>query len=249
MYIIGRHDTEYFLEVSKGNIPGASSVLKFGYNADIDSGSTPEDVWSNGGIYTFPSSASLASIVSSSTNDTSAGTGARTITIEGLDSNYNLQSETITLNGTTSVNSNNQYIRVFRAYVVTAGSGEVNAGNISITVSSVIVAHIPADVGQTQMAIYTVPAGYTAYLLGWNGFVVKKNAGVATLEFWERKDAVKKMKSQMTVSVSGTTNFSNTLTSPRKITEKTDIFIRCSYVSANDMQVFSDYSLILEKNG
>ena len=33
--------------------PGFFSVNKFGRNPDIDTGSTPEDVWSGGGLYPF----------------------------------------------------------------------------------------------------------------------------------------------------------------------------------------------------
>ena len=37
------------LEVSKGNIPGATAVFKFGYNPDVNG--TEETIWNNGGDY------------------------------------------------------------------------------------------------------------------------------------------------------------------------------------------------------
>jgi hypothetical protein len=39
-----------------------------------------------------------------------------------------------------------------------------NTGNITASISSTVYAKINAGVGQTQMSIYTVPAGYTFYL-------------------------------------------------------------------------------------
>lgn len=71
-------------------------------------------------------------VASASANDTAAGTGARTIKVYGLDKDYNPLIETITLNGQTPVVGTLNFIRVFAAYVATAGSGGVNAGDIAI---------------------------------------------------------------------------------------------------------------------
>jgi len=71
-------------------------------------------------------------VLSSSVLDTSAGTGARTINVMGLDANYVLQSEIVTLNGVTPVNTVNTFIRVHSASIQTAGSGGVNAGTITV---------------------------------------------------------------------------------------------------------------------
>ena len=69
----------YELQVSKGQVAGASSVYKFGYNPDING--TEETVWSQGGDVVWPAAAFTAFISSSSTADTSAGTGAQTVTV------------------------------------------------------------------------------------------------------------------------------------------------------------------------
>lgn len=104
------------------------SVQKFGYNPDIDTTSDPEDVIFGGGTAYFPSSVVAAAnidIASDSSNDDGnpGGTGAQTLFIQGLDSNYMLQSETVTLEGTDNANPANDYLRIFRAYVVTSGTG------------------------------------------------------------------------------------------------------------------------------
>jgi hypothetical protein len=161
----------YELQVSKGQVAGASSLYKFGYNPDING--TEETIWSQGGDVVWPAAAFTAFISSSSTADTSAGTGAQTVTIEGLDENYATQSVTVDMNGQTQVQVGDAsgWIRINRAFVVTAGSGGTAAGTVYIAATGVssgvptgtIYASI-TDGNQTQMAVYTVPASHTLYL-------------------------------------------------------------------------------------
>jgi hypothetical protein len=120
----------YELQVSKGQIAGASSLYKFGYNPDING--TEETVWSQGGNVTWPTAAFTAFISSSSTADTSAGTGAQTVTVEGLDENYAAQSVTVSMNGQTQVQIGDAsgWLRINRAFVATAGTGGTAAGTL-----------------------------------------------------------------------------------------------------------------------
>jgi len=157
------------LQISRGQIQGHSSVLVFGYNPDVDT--AEETVWPDGGTVPHPTVASVLKISSSSTDDTSAGTGARTVYIEGLDGNYNVVSETVTLNGQTAVNTSNSYLYVNGFYVISVGSGGANAGNINAG-TGVVTAGVPAvlyDIiatGYNNRATghYCVPAGYTGYM-------------------------------------------------------------------------------------
>lgn len=161
----------YQLQVSKGQVAGASSLYKFGFNSDING--TEETIWSQGGDVVWPAAAFTAFISSSSTADTSAGTGAQTVTVEGLDENYAVQSITVSMNGQTQVQIGDAsgWIRINRAFVATAGSGGTAAGTVYIAATGVssgvptgtIYASI-TDGNQTQMAVYTVPASHTLYL-------------------------------------------------------------------------------------
>ena len=157
------------LAVSSGALsPSYKEVYKFGSNATV--GNTLETIWEEGGLYAYPASASTMTVSSSDTNDTSAGTGARTVLISGLDASYNEASETIILDGQTAVTTVNTYIRMNRAIVLTAGSGAGNAGVIYVGTGTVT-AGVPANkfttiaigANQTLQAFWTVPAGYTAY--------------------------------------------------------------------------------------
>lgn len=161
----------YQLQVSKGQVAGASSLYKFGYNPDVNG--TEETIWSQGGDVVWPAAAFTAFISSSSTADTSAGTGAQTVTVEGLDENYAVQSVTVNMNGQTQVQIGDAsgWIRINRAFVAVAGSGGTAAGTVYIAATGVssgvptgtIYASI-TDGNQTQMAVYTVPASHTLYL-------------------------------------------------------------------------------------
>lgn len=157
------------LQVSRGQIAFHRNVTVFGFNPDVDT--TQVSVWPLPSLITFPSSALQMTVSSSSANDTSAGTGARTIVVQGLDADYNEVSETVTMNGQTAVTMTAALIRVNYAYVVTAGSGNSAAGNIYIgtgTVTSGVPATvydiIKLDYNNTTTGSYTVPAGYTAYV-------------------------------------------------------------------------------------
>ncbi len=157
------------LQVARGQIPNHKSLFKYGNNTDING--SLETIWSYGGLYVYPTSAMQMKVSSSSANDTAEGTGARTIVVSGLNAVYEEISEVVVLNGQTAVLTLNTFIRVFRSYVVTAGSGNTAAGIIYIGTGTVtagvpatVYAEIALNENQTLMALWTVPAGYTLYL-------------------------------------------------------------------------------------
>ena len=89
------------LQVARNQILEHKIIFKFGFNPDING--TEETIWDAGGIYAYPSAATVMKVSSSSTNDTAVGTGARTILVQGLDGDYNEVQEIVTLNGQTAV--------------------------------------------------------------------------------------------------------------------------------------------------
>ena len=162
--------TEPFdLQVARGQIAYHESVYKFGNNPAV--ADSVETIWPQGGLYSYLSAATVLKVSSSSTNDASAGTGARTVELFGLDGDYNEISETVTLNGQTAVNTTKSFLRIFRMVVKSAGTGGQNAGVIYAgtgTVTTGVPANKYATIAigdnQTLMALWTVPAGYTAFL-------------------------------------------------------------------------------------
>ena len=154
----------YSLRVSQGQVAGASTLYKFGFNPDIDG--VEETIWSSGGNVPWPTAAFTAYIVSTSTADNGVtNTGAQTVQVEGLDADYNIKSVSVTLNGTSAVAISGTWIRINRAYVTLSGTGGTAAGTVSIQNQAATVTYADLALGnQTQMAAYTVPAGYTLYL-------------------------------------------------------------------------------------
>lgn len=142
------------MTVARGLTRGAYSVNKFGYNNAV--GTTFETIWDGNNVYTYIASAGTATAASSDSGD---NTG--TVTVEGLDTNFNLVSETITIGGSAGSQS---FYRIFRAFLVTHPTGSTNIGNITITADSKSAAIITAGKGQTLMALYTIPAGKKGYL-------------------------------------------------------------------------------------
>ena len=139
------------------NIPLAAGALT-GYNHINKFGATDGDVtagtiWDgNDGSIAYPYPANGLVSVSSATE-----VGEEVI-VDGLDENYNLQSETIAIGATGTL----IFSRVFRVKMSTI----TNQSDIEINLGGVLAAKIIAGLAQTLMAIYTVPAGKTAYLLG-----------------------------------------------------------------------------------
>jgi hypothetical protein len=165
--------TEPFeLQVSRGQIAYHKPIFKFGFNPLIVD--SLETVWAEGGLYSYLGSATTLYVSSSATADDAGGTGATNVTVSGLDANYNEVSVTVDLDGQTGVQLGDasNWIRVNRIVVNTAGSGGANAGVIYVgdeaTPSSGVPTNKYATVAigdnQTLMALWTVPAGYTAYL-------------------------------------------------------------------------------------
>ena len=153
------------LQVARGQILGHSIVSVFGYNGNITSSTAPTTapipMWENATAYTFPTSAATLTVVSTSASDNTSAS----ILISGLDASYNPLSETLFLNGTSSVTTVNSYYRVNSVVMVSAGTSQVtNVGTITLKQGTNIVAQINPKVGKNQASIYSVPNGYTLYL-------------------------------------------------------------------------------------
>lgn len=229
----------YNLRVSQGAVAGASSVSNFGYNSDVDTGE--ETIWTQGGLYAYPSSAAVVYVSSANTNDTVAGTGARTATIEGLDTNYGQISETVNLNGQTQVTTTKQYLRINRVYVASAGSGGTGAGVIYTATSGAAsgvptgttYAAIVAGENQSQMAIYTVPAAFSLYIDN----VYFTAAVSATTNHVITKLATRNLNGvfrSRTTNILENSPLINNFEFPLKVNAKTDIECRASGSTTNN---------------
>ena len=167
---------DFHLELARGAVPKYDVVHKFGRNSDV--GTTFEPVTTTGTYWTpQASAATTVRVKAGNVNDTADGTGARSVTITGIDASGNRITETLATNGTSAgPDSTNSFIRVDRLYVSPMGSGTYatdtagsHAGDITIedSAGTVDIATISAtDLarGQSQIGVYTIPAGQVGYL-------------------------------------------------------------------------------------
>jgi hypothetical protein len=154
------------LQVAANKIEGVYGENQYALNPAIDT--VTEDVWQEGGVLSFLSSAETMNVASSSSDDDGdpAGDGARTVTLYGVDGNYLPLKETVVLNGMNNVETENAFLRINRMRVSTVGSDGVNAGDISATASTAgtVQGTISAGLGSTLKSQYTVANGYTAFI-------------------------------------------------------------------------------------
>lgn len=227
-------------------------IEKFGANLSV--GADIETIWEAGGIYEYLTVASTVSAISDDSGDTVAGTGARTIEIQGLDSNYNTVTEIISTNGTSSgPASTNEFLRIYRALVKTAGSTGTNEGQINVNAGSTTVISIGTKgigvnkegFGQSQTSVYTIPAGKTGYITQWSVGSSIYNSGVqAFLMLSEPNDGpIMRTKDIMFLN-----NYSiKDYKVPLQALEKTDIEVR-AYDTSSGIPVSTSYNVILVDN-
>lgn len=160
-----RRTEDIALGISRGRVAGHHVVT---VNGSVITDTDDSTVWNNGGLYTYPATASTMTVSSSSASDVSTSTGASVVFVSGLDANYNSISEYISLNGQTAVTTTKSYLRINGMNVV---SGNANVGNIYIGTGAVTTGK-PANVyGEIVIgnvnalqSFYTVPANHDAYI-------------------------------------------------------------------------------------
>ena len=231
------------IQVSNGDIEGVSYIEKFGRQSDITNGTTAT-LWDGVGLYQYLTTPSILTVTSDETEDNPTGPGAQTVEIQGLDGDYNLITETIPVGATGTL----EFLRVFRARVVTAGSYGINWGNISIDdgTNVAIIDGGPNNgpgVGQTFMCVYTVPAGKTAYLTQWSVSSGKQNAD--TLAKFVARPFGGAFNTKDIVEIQAN-NYIKDYKVPLKFDEKTDIEVRA--YSDNGSSAASTFNLILIDN-
>lgn len=98
--------------------------------------------------------ASTLTVVSDNTNDTSEGTGAKTVVLNGIDSSGAHLNEVVSMNGTTGVTTSNTYKFLRSIEVNTIGSAG-QQGVVTIANGGTTIAKIDPNYGVTVDAIKT----------------------------------------------------------------------------------------------
>jgi hypothetical protein len=230
-------DTQFDLNIAAGITTQIANVHKFG--AVVTTSATYDTVWSARGAYQFPITAATVTVQSTSSDDTDGGSGAQTVKVQGLDANYNEVEEDFTLNGTVGVGGTVEFLRTHRAFVMT---GSTNVGDISFTQGANTVCFISAEMGQTQVTFYTIPAGKNGFLKAFAATMNKNQENTVRL-FQRPFGGVFRVASELNLYNS---NMHTTFSIPIYFTEKTDLEVR-TYTGSN-ATVSSMFDLLIVDN-
>lgn len=222
------HVYPFNLLIGLDYVPNVTSGWQYGYNSDLTADVT-ENIWDFGGLYTYSTIADIDTISSSSVLDT------QDIILQGMDENYNIITQRVTLNGTSKVTLDTPLLRIWNAY----NDSETDlAGAVYIYVDGAITAGIPdvdttirayIDNGNntTLMMMRTIPAGYTGFMAQLDTTLGGRKSGYITIVRWQRKfGKTWQITSIRDLASTGTSVHHHGTTILKPIIEKTDVQLK-----------------------
>ena len=236
-------ENDLFLNIAR-RLTKASSVHKFGAVPLMSTNPGTGSIWDKNDTYypwdAFDTPTNLSVSTTTANGSLSSLDDGVSITIIGLDENFEEVSETITVS-TNSGTGSQTFARVYRAFTSADNQTQFRVSTVADTPVEVL--RINIGKGQTLMAIYTVPFGYTGYLM--KGTATVGNNGDATVDMFVRYGASGAFRIGHTLEASTTGGqYSYDFTTPVRLPQKTDIDIRAQ-VRSNNCRVTAAFDLIL----
>lgn len=230
------------LNIARGVVKGVSSNHKFGAAPAMSQNNTGT-VWDvNDTLYPWHVWDSSGTVTIETANSADSGV---TFTFQGLDSDFNYQSETVTLSSLVDVTSTNSWRRINRAFIEDGVTS--NTGNITIKKQGVVVARVNADKGQTLMTVYTIPNNKTGYLM--QGTMTVQDGADANGNMFVRYGGQESFRVGHSFEVCGDGGqYMYNFAVPIRLPEKTDIDVRAT-VRSNNARVTSAFDVILVDDG
>ena len=222
------------LSIAKGDVVNTTFIHKFGDAPDFDIVDGFVTIWDGADDahvgqmqYQYSSTDDIDSVSSGSGSDTFE------IEIQGLDINYDLVVQTVTLTGQTRVALSTDLIRVFRMKNVNSTD---NVGHVHCYVNTAINLGIPIDTtknraiiqpgnNQTLMAVYTIPAGKTGYMRDWYSSASgARKTSIHQVKLRARAfGKVFQVKHISSINLVGTSHVQHIYNEPEVFAEKTDL--------------------------
>jgi len=248
-----------------GLVSDVTRVATLGTNSDITVINVLEDVWSGSSlgilnaidhkILQVPQSPDTVEVVSSSVNDTSAGTGLRTMLVSYLDSTYTAKTTVITMNGTTPVAFPETIMAVNAMVRLTTGTFMgTNLGNVSLRVAGgagATYGYMQIGTGFFKTSAYTVPLGYSlmvnSVIFGINRTDKLERWGRFTLPIMTAAGAVVKAL-DLSVSTFGPYRQEADGSPVVVVPEKNTVWVTCEAVSDVSTSVFAGINGLAIKN-
>ena len=240
-----------------GHYSDREVIQKFGRNPTATAGALELVALSAEAFAGFLTAASAVRVKAggNAADDSDAGLGARTICVEGLNADYIPCSTILTTEGAdVSAASTQTFIRVWRAYVCDVGTyGGANTGVVTIeTTTGAQVAVIAATHGQTELCLYTVPFGRTAYIRSFAATV--EGGKPADVHLFQRQEAhviaapfTGRRLVHIFAALSGPSHHPfEAYKGP--FSEKTDIFVMAEAFAGNSPSVSSSFDVVMINN-
>lgn len=181
------------LAIARFLVPEEKIVHKFGF-AEVSTTYVPITVDLT---YQTPMAPVSLEAVSDNAADAVGGLGATKINVQGIGPDWREQNETVSLTGITPVQLLKQFLRVFRIQIIESGTyagptAASHAGKITVRTTGAgaiwgSITDTPLPSGQSQIGTYTIPKGYTGYLLD-KDITVASNKSI-DLYFFTRENA------------------------------------------------------------
>ena len=223
------------IPIAGGQIAGYNYVHKFGANTAL-SNQDFETIWDGSNLYPW---ATMDTTATTLTTNAETGNNGAEITIQGLNENWELTTEVLTLDGTAQTTSNS-WKRVFRGFV--SGSQAITA-DFTLSKSATVVLQIGVEAQQTLMSLYTVPAGKTAYLFNLDCTTLKNEQITVKVK---ARLFEKIFRTKHIFQVAGV-HYNHTFTVPLYFPEKTDIELRAKGGAAG-LDAYAHFDMILVDN-
>ena len=234
--------------------PDLVMMHKLGQNIGISSVSAPEDVWDLGGDWVPLLSAIPMEVVSDSADDDVGGIGAREIHVYGLDNDWYWTHETVVVTGLVPVVLEHEYLRVYRMNVEQVGTSRENVGNIVVRPEGggTPLAQIAAGKGQSLMAIYSIPNGWTGVIrqleININGDATTTVAASVVLlaDNHELHQGWRTLHTAQVVSDGG--SYLRAWSGGIRFSQKTDVKIRVLDITGNNRSISAQFDVLMFRN-
>jgi hypothetical protein len=158
-----------FLSAYEGLTNNAwSSWSQTGYNDDVSN--TIHDLNFKGNDFDFDTVGTTLAIQSDDIGDDLGSTGINTIVLTGVGTDWNELTEIVNLDGTNTVYTTNEFLRLNYITPIAIGSNKTATGNITITGDGFTWGEIPANETNPHLGRYSVPVGKTLIFdsSGWS---------------------------------------------------------------------------------
>lgn len=252
--VVTRQGMVFEIDISRDKIPNAVAVHKFGKASDIDSVNGFVDIWDAGDldislkIKTYSTTADIDSISSSDAGDT------QTIFVIGLDVNWIITGQFVTLDGQNRVALTTALIRVFRmrndsstsidgiVYCYVNGAITNGVPDVMTTVRAII----NDGNNRTLMTHFTIPEGMFGLWHDYEVSLGNRTAVSSNWRIWTRPfEKVFSIRKNGTLNATGTSSIYRPIQFPIRLEPRTDIVIRADTDVTNNISVSGELGILL----